>query len=605
VDLDTLPVEEMEEQADVEKDDISGDEKPEPEIEENAKDSENWQENEESWEGVDDWEGWEEGQDDWAKEDWKEPEKKRPMDVVPKWMKTAVTLDEAEQQPIEVFSFFRTLKTRPRHLTLTLTRLQECGFLEPLLKANLTKMGVENLFAVQAKVIPMTLSFAHRDICVAAPTGSGKTLSYAIPIVQALMRRVIPRVRALILLPSRDLVVQVKGVFDSLVLDTDLNVQMTLGQTAMSEEAQRLVNPWARSGRTAPPLGGACAADIVVATPGRLLDHVAGTPGFTLQHIEYLVIDETDRLLKQSYNDWVSKVIKAVHSSVRGDTTSVHGRPSFDATTLRGTPGSVTSQSPIRKLLFSATLTKDPEKLLSLHLRHPILFTANEDGRYKTPDTLLEFLVVCDPAQKPVVLMHLIEHLQRVPTIAFTNSVEATHRLHLLLHLFGGISVAEFSSTLTQAQRTSMLTEFREGRIQLLICSDAMTRGIDIDGVMAVINYDAPTRAKTYVHRSGRTARAGKSGRVFTLVTAEDHKPFKGMLRKCDNNFVRPFYIPPKQLEELLPRYEDCLEDLKKHVQSEEGLGKRTEDGETEDITQELHRSVTRQIQRNALRPKV
>jgi len=149
-----------------------------------------------------------------------------------------------------------------------------------------------------------------------------------------------------------------------------------------------------------------------------------------------------------------------------------------------------------------------------------------------------------------------------------------------------------------------MLQEFREGRIELLVCSDAMTRGIDIDGVKAVINYDAPMRAKTYVHRSGRTARAGKGGRVYTLVTNDELKPFKSMLRKCDNNYVRPYFIPPNQIEALLPRYEDCLEDLKKHVQAEEGTG-RSYAGDGEDIGDEMKRSVTRQLQRNALRPKV
>jgi len=214
--------------------------------------------------------------------------------------------------------------------------------------------------------------------------------------------------------------------------------------------------------------------------------------------------------------------------------------------------------------------------------------------------------VRCKSGHKPVALLYLLQHLEHAPTIAFTSSVEATHRLHLLLHLYGGINVAEFSSGLSQSQRTSMLEEFRHKRIQLLICSDAMTRGIDIDGVSAVINYDAPTRAKTYVHRAGRTARAGKSGRVFTLVTEEEVKPFKSMLRQCDNNFVKAFYIPPKRLDEMLPRYQECLEDLKKHVQSEEGASRRSsgKHAETEDMTQELRRSVSRQLQRNALRPR-
>jgi len=406
--------------------------------------------------------------------------------------------------------------------------------------------------------------------------------------------------RALVLLPTRDLALQVKRVFDALVLGTDLKVHTALGQTSMSDEQAALCSPWNED--DGPPAGGLGKVDILVATPGRLLDHISTTVGFTLQHVRFLVIDETDRLLRQSYQDWVVKVLDAINTPITPREMHVRGLPYLDAVTAR-TSLSSRNVPPVRKMLFSATLTTNPEKLQSLQLTHPLFFSASHDGRYKTPDTLQENWICIDSGQKPLALLYVLDYVKHAPTIVFTSSVEATHRLHLLLHLYGGLSVAEFSSNLTQKERSAMLAKFINGEIQMLICSDAMTRGIDVQGVTVVVNYDAPKFAKTYVHRVGRTARAGTRGQVFTLVTDGELKPFKSMLRQCDNNYVRPLFIPPRRITEMTPRYEECLEDLKKHVLAEIGGGKAPETArEKKNIAAELERSATRQLVRNSLK---
>jgi ATP-dependent RNA helicase DDX51/DBP6 len=171
-------------------------------------------------------------------------------------------------------------------------------------------MGIGSLFATQAKVIPTILKRRQNDVCVAAPTGSGKTLTYVLPIVQRLATRVVVRLRALVVVPSRDLVSQVHDVFARFCGPLGLRVGSAHGQTSFRQEQDSLVD------MHAPSLpGGTSKVDILVCTPGRLMDHLQTTKGFTLQHLSFLVIDEADRLLAQHYNDWVHQVLLAAHIS--------------------------------------------------------------------------------------------------------------------------------------------------------------------------------------------------------------------------------------------------------------------------------------------------
>ncbi|CAN0010303.1 unnamed protein product, partial [Laminaria digitata] len=439
--------------------------------------------------------------------------------------------------------------------------------------------------------------------------------------------------------------------------------------------------------------------DIVVATPGRLLDHLEKTPGFTLQHLRYLVIDEADRLLNQSYQGWVEKVIKAAHSrrepgiaspvglevtnkhttplgsdsegavsvgSVRGGASRVQPSrhpPSavqLDPVTVRGRPlatgdrvrGPTVSTPPLRKLLFSATLTSNPQKLARLDVVNPLIYTAREMapaagrrggagveggrgrndgggggeddeakrpsqetlrsnldeigldgaglGRFSTPATLQENYTVCDSQAKPLVLLSLLRGMvgrQTELSVVFTSSVDSTHRLFRLLQLFGGKrfeggtaagkgegegtggdgetdsdgGVAEFSSSLGQRQRSHIVRRARAGGIRVIVCSDGMARGMDLDGVGLVVNYDVPSQPKTYVHRVGRTARAGSRGTAMTIAKKGQVKQFLKMRASVDGKRVRLDSSPADQ-SRLLPlasRYQRCLQDLKEVLEAE------------------------------------
>ncbi|XP_035690541.1 ATP-dependent RNA helicase DDX51-like [Branchiostoma floridae] len=470
------------------------------------------------------------------------------------------------------------------------------------LRNKLKENGVENLFPVQHQVIPAVLEdaedgtimgragFRPSDICVSAPTGSGKTLAFVIPVVQALLQRVVCEVRALVVLPTKDLAVQIYKVFNHYTSGSRLKVANCSGQKSLAAERNALVK---ESHGVYQSL-----ADIVVATPGRLVDHIEKTPGFNLRHLRYLVIDEADRMLDQIKQDWLAKVTRAVYEG-QGSTEEKPGLPMMLWAGVLGgrtAPGPLTAANaarmyqPLQKLLFSATLSQNPEKLQQLNLFHPRLFTSvvrhkqrkqetasagsSEEkgtfvGKFTTPAGLQEYTVSCTAADKPLVVLHLLLNQKFQHVLCFTGSLESTHRLYLLAKLFGGVTVAEFSSNLPPDRRTKILTKFRTGKIQLIVCSDAMARGMDVEGVEVVISYDVPPYVKTYIHRVGRTARAGKEGRAFSLVLQEEEKRFRRMLKQAGKAEPQPWSLTSGDLQPLVPRYQKTLQRLQKKLKVE------------------------------------
>lgn len=458
--------------------------------------------------------------------------------------------------------------------------LKDVVLMDPRLRAALEKAGVSSLFPVQAAVWHETVGPGSeaRDLCVCAATGSGKTFAYALPIVQGLASSIVTRLRALVVLPTRDLAVQVKLVFDAIAPSVGLKVAMAVGQTSLSWEARQLVAseredqlwyPW-KDGETVQELKSE--VDILVATPGRLMDHLNETKGFSLRNLRYLVVDESDRLLRQSYQDWLPKALASINSSPPGGISRrTRDERFWDSAHIHK------QKSSVLKMALSATLTRDPSKIGRLMLHHPLYITSSAvDHRYKLPSQLEEFKMVCEPGEKPLYLVALLGELKEQSTIVFTASVEATHRLYILLCSFEAlpVSVVEYSSLQHQNARSAALEKFRSGEAQVLVASDAMTRGMDVDNVGNVVNYDVPVYAKTYVHRVGRTARAGRPGRAFTILRKEEVRHFKGLLRKADNRFCRDYRLNGTVVENLVPQYKASLEVLKGKVEEEEAVNR-------------------------------
>ncbi|XP_059212528.1 ATP-dependent RNA helicase DDX51 [Centropristis striata] len=475
-----------------------------------------------------------------------------------------------------------------RDIKSNLVPISDIPGLSALLVKKLQNNAIQHLFPVQAEVIPAILESAQqgmligqggykpRDICVSAPTGSGKTLAFVIPVIQVLMERVVCQVRALAVLPTKELAQQVCKVFTSYSEGTTLKVVMLAGQKSFAAE-QALLSEHRWGTRRS-------LADIVVATPGRLVDHINKNSGFSLEHLRFLIIDEADRMIDSMHQSWLSQVVKAVYSS--------GGGPEDKSIFMRTEPAYVTAaslsppQMPLQKLLFSATLTQNPEKLQQLGLHQPRLFSSihsnsntsssstpadpiQQEGRFNFPEGLTEYYVPCTLRKKPLLILHFILRMKLYPILCFTNSRETAHRLYLLVQLFGGIQAAEFSSRLSPAERKKTLKELEQGKIQLLISTDAAARGIDISGVKCVVNYDAPQYIRTYIHRIGRTARAGKAGLAFTFLLGVQEKNFLQMVMEAGTPGIKKQIIKPENLKGMEARYEESLKELANIIKDE------------------------------------
>ncbi|XP_055822942.1 DEAD-box ATP-dependent RNA helicase 1 isoform X2 [Solanum dulcamara] len=472
---------------------------------------------------------------------------------------------------------------------IDITTFDQCSlellpYINPRLVAVLKNMSITSLFPVQLAVWQETIgpgSF-ERDLCINSPTGSGKTLAYALPIVQMLSTRSVKCLRALVVLPTRDLALQVKEVFSALAPAVGLSVGLAVGQSSISDEISELIKkPNVEYGICYDPEEFSyelqSAVDILVATPGRLMDHINNTDGFTLEHLSYLVVDETDRLLREAYQSWLPTVIQLTSSSVDGNFPSAadllpctYGslKTIRRVGTERGFKGKAYPR--LAKMVLSATLTQDPSKLAQLDLHHPLLMTTGE-RRYKLPEELKSFKVLCQSKLKPLYLVSLLQSLQGEKSIVFTSSVESTHRLCTLLKFFDNLQIEfkEYSRLQRQSVRSKTLRAFRSGQVQVLISSDAMTRGMDVEGVRNVINYDMPAYIKTFIHRAGRTARAGLSGCCFTLMHKDEVKRFKKMLQKADCSSCPTYSASSEVIESLRSVYTSALEKLRENVESE------------------------------------
>ena len=289
--------------------------------------------------------------------------------------------------------------------------VQTWGLAENL-SQNLLSSGIETFFPVQNDVIPILLAqnsqhcIEPQDICVSAPTGSGKTLSYAVPIVDTLLKDPVPRLRALILLPSRELANQVNEVFTKLVRGTHLRVAVATGQTDFEQEQKAIMGTFAPLKSINNIVGeldqyysnkhlyrfddgslqGISNVDVLICTSGRLLDHLQLTKGFTLQHLRFLVLDEADRLLGNAYHGWVRSLVQSASATTQSlAKVSEDSRPekrqrthAFDDEDILYSY--LELRQPLQRLLFSATLTDNPSKLAMLGIYSPLLIHSASYG---------------------------------------------------------------------------------------------------------------------------------------------------------------------------------------------------------------------------------
>ncbi|OCF56210.1 ATP-dependent RNA helicase DDX51/DBP6 [Kwoniella mangroviensis CBS 10435] len=479
-----------------------------------------------------------------------------------------------------------------------LGEVKEIKTISERMKGKLRETGVEDLFAVQAAILPHLLSLRLNplpydrlhDYLISAPTGSGKTLAYAIPIIEILSQRITTRLRALIVLPTRDLVIQVRETLEVLAKGTGLNIGAVTGQHSFTQEQSQLV-----ADMETPLLGGSSKLDILIATPGRLIDHLQSTPNFTLQHLRFLIIDEADRLLNQSFQNWLSQVLSYINPPdpprplPEGFLVQPWDKvaPSWmEGLGLIDRKEEWNERPPVtcQKLLFSATLTRDPSKVAALSLTSPKYYIIqstnlpsipyNIGETFSFPSTLSEKMLILPSALKPLNLIHLIYSTEFGISngLIFTKSVESSQRLLNLLQFFndafisGGkkLVVKGYTGELKSSERKRILSDFSEGKINLLVCSDLIARGMDLPSVANVISYDVPLDMRKYVHRVGRTARAGREGTAWTLVEKQEALHFKGMMNTAGHlKAIRKVKVKEDDLSDYKESYEIAMKRLK------------------------------------------
>ena len=465
----------------------------------------------------------------------------------------------------------------------------------------LSDNGVNSLFPVQQEVIPYLLKCFNnyeiirpKDVCVCSPTGSGKTLSFVIPIVQYLRKRIVTEVRVLVVLPVRDLAVQVFQVFQNYCKKSSLKVGLVVGHKSFAEECDSIVR------RSIDGSKYHSLVDILVATPGKLVDLIQRADGFDLRHLEILVLDESDRMMSEVQFNWLQEIESSVFTSNRRhhcfcSIERSNSDKQIERYNLMNECLCENSQSlnvrPIHKILFSATLSTDPEKLKFISLFQPILFAVSSDQnksndntiesteKYLIPKELKEFMIISKEDRKPLIIWYLMEVLKYKKVLCFTGSVENSHRLYSLMKEMSEVVVAEYSSRLNAKKREKLLNHFMSEKIDLIICSDIFARGLDIDGINCVICYDPPRNATQYIHRVGRTARAGNEGTAIMLLTPTQISHFniisrrvhqKSQMKDKNDLCVQKMTIKESDLKPLMTKYKKSLEKLSVYIKLDE-----------------------------------
>jgi ATP-dependent RNA helicase DeaD len=345
----------------------------------------------------------------------------------------------------------------------------------PLEKA-LEAMHFDIPTPIQAQAIPVALS--NRDLIGCAQTGTGKTAAFAVPMITRLLKA--PNKSALILVPTRELALQIVDVLNKLTAFTpDLKTAVIIGGTSMQPQMRNLLKK----------------PRILVATPGRLVDHLR-RGSISLSSMEILVLDEADRMLDMGFAPQLNEILRFIPRSRQ-------------------------------TMLFSATLPSNIMKMAEKWLREPVRVTV---GPVSTPVKKIAHSVVqtTGPQKNGVLLDEL--NARQGSVLVFTRTKHRTDRLAKYLAQFGH-PVARIHGDRSQGQRNMAINGFRSGQFRILVATDIAARGLDISHIAHVINYDLPQVPEDYIHRIGRTGRAGADGEAISLLTPEDKPQWREISR--------------------------------------------------------------------------
>mmetsp|Transcript_1325 Transcript_1325/g.1761 ORF Transcript_1325/g.1761 Transcript_1325/m.1761 type:complete len:459 (-) Transcript_1325:253-1629(-) len=409
---------------------------------------------------------------------------------------------------------------------------KELGVVDSLLEA-IKAVGWTKPTQIQGQAIPYALQ--GRDIIGLAETGSGKTGAFSIPVLQSLLENP-QRLYAVVLAPTRELAYQIQEVFEALGSTIGLQCVCIVGGIDMMSQAVALARK----------------PHVVIATPGRLIDHLENTKGFSLRAVKYLILDEADRMLSMDFEEEINKLL-AVLPRER------------------------------RTYLFSATMTSKVAKLQRASLTNPVKVEVS--SKFSTPKTLLQQYLFIPAKYKDCYLAYVLNELAGMTVLVFVATCANAQRTTLLLRNLGFPAIC-LHGQMSQPKRLGSLNKFKAGDRNILVATDVASRGLDIPAVDAVLNYDIPSHGKDYIHRVGRTARAGRAGRSIAFVTQYDVEVYQRLEAligkklpafKCEEETVLVLLERVSEAQRIAAK--DMREQQLKQKGKKKKRGQGTEDG--------------------------
>ncbi|PVH15744.1 uncharacterized protein CXQ87_003593 [Candidozyma duobushaemuli] len=397
--------------------------------------------------------------------------------------------DEDKDSAEAIAKFYEKAEESQTHTTF-----QTLDLSRPVLKG-LANLGYTKPSPIQSASIPIALM--GKDIVAGAVTGSGKTAAYMIPVIERLLFKPtkVASTRVIVLTPTRELAIQVCDVGKKIGrFINNLSLGLAVGGLNLRQQEQQL--------KTRP--------DIVVATPGRLIDHIRNSASFSLDALEILIMDEADRMLEEGFQAELTEILTLIPKHQR------------------------------QTMLFSATMNTKIQDLIQLSLNKPVRIMIDPPKAAATK-LVQEFVRIRKKEEmKPALLFHLLKLLdpaQQNRTVVFVSRKETAHKLRIILGLLG-MKVSELHGSLSQEQRLNNVSDFKNLTVPVLICTDLAARGLDIPKIEMVVNYDMPKTHEIYLHRVGRTARAGREGRSITFVgeATADRNIVKAAIKSLEND---------------------------------------------------------------------
>ncbi|EWY97783.1 hypothetical protein FOYG_02546 [Fusarium oxysporum NRRL 32931] len=400
---------------------------------------------------------------------------------------------------------------------------QAMSLSRPILRG-LATVGFSKPTPIQAKSIPIALM--GKDLVGGAVTGSGKTGAFIVPILERLLYRPkkIPTTRVVVLTPTRELAIQCHAVATKLAAFTDIKFTLAVGGLSLkAQEVELKLRP-----------------DVIIATPGRFIDHMRNSASFSVDTVEIMVLDEADRMLEDGFADELNEILTTLPKSRQ-------------------------------TMLFSATMTSTVDRLIKIGLNKPARVMV--DSQKKTVTTLVQEFVRLRPGREEKrmgYLAHVCKNLYKERVIIFFRQKKEAHRARIIFGLLG-LSCAELHGSMNQTQRISSVEDFRDGKVAYLLATDLASRGLDIKGVDTVINYEAPQSLEIYVHRVGRTARAGRKGTALTLASETDRKVVKAAVKagKAQGAKIVSRQIEAAEVDALQAQIDEMDDEIEEIMQEE------------------------------------